>query len=347
MLLTPVHIRGKRKRDPPPTPSSAAAANTDKAPKKMKRSLASLRASRLSRHRTVLESLPAELLESILLYSENLSLPRSSHLIGAKLSGRATLLRLFMLAFHDTWNQWFGIPKTQLHGPRPKQKEWASFDGDAVFQSAMLELPWVDVDFILQAQQAWSDRYARDRWYQHSVPFEDGYHQLNHDHHGGFAHFHARDCFEADYKRALEWPAFKTEAMSWGTHDLHPRARFPVDLITGPWDEEKKRRLFWLTRGGLQMGGEGQNPVPWEIKLKCLENAIINAEEPDPLIINCLIGNWIFLDLPEDIVRKHLISLDRRLEWGADEPASRAILRRIRNTLDMFMQLPQYHHMPA
>ena len=140
MLLTPVHIRGKRKRDPPPTPSSVAAPNTDKAPKKMKRSLASLRASRLSRHRTVLESLPAELLESILLYSENLSLPRSSHLIGAKLSGRATLLRLFMMAFHDTWNQWFGIPKTQLHGPRPKQKEWASFDGDAVFQVRMESL---------------------------------------------------------------------------------------------------------------------------------------------------------------------------------------------------------------
>ncbi|KHN98774.1 uncharacterized protein MAM_03236 [Metarhizium album ARSEF 1941] len=349
MRPTPVRIRGKRKREPPPIPVSVAAA--DGTPGKMKRSLASVRASRLSRHHTVLESLPAELLETILLYSESLSLPRSSHLIGAKLSGRATLLRLFMVAFHDTWDQWFGVPKTQWHGPRIQEEDGPSFGGDAVFQSAMLELPWVDIDFILQAQQAWSDRYARDRWYQHSVPFEveAGSHHLNHDHQGGFSHFNARDCFEADYRRALAWPAFKTESMSWGTHDLHPMTRLPVDLVTGPWDDEKKRRLFWLARGGLQMGAESRNPVPvpWETKVACLENAVINAEEPDPLIINCLIGNWVFLDLPEDIVRKHLVSLDRRLAWGGDEPASRGILRRIRSTLDVFMQLPQYHHMPA
>lgn len=82
----------------------------------------------------MLESLPAELLESILLYSENLSLPRSSQIIGAKLSGKATLLRLFMMAFHDTWEQWFGIPKTQFQGPTPKVKELASCDGDVLFQ---------------------------------------------------------------------------------------------------------------------------------------------------------------------------------------------------------------------
>ncbi|TWU77025.1 hypothetical protein ED733_007673 [Metarhizium rileyi] len=346
MGLTPVPIRGKRKRNPPPIPSVLAAEIT---PKKMKRSLASVRASRSSRHRPVLESLPTELLESILLYSGNLSLPRSSHLVGAKLSGRATLLRLFISAFRDTWNQWFGIPKIQLQGPKAKEKDGDPCDGDALFQTAMLELPWVDLDLILQAQQTWSDRHARHRWFQHSVPFEDGdcNDKLNHSHVGGFSHFNARDCFEADYLRALQWPAFQTETMSWGTQDVHPQALIPVDLITGPWNSEMKRRLFWLARGGLQLAGKGQSSASWEIKLKCLENAVIAAEELDPLIINCLIGNWIFKDLPEDIVRKQIIALDRRLEWGGDGLEGRNILRRIRSTLDLFMQLPQYHHMPV
>jgi hypothetical protein len=213
-------------------------------------------------------------------------------------------------------------------------------------QSVLLDQPWVNIDLILQAQQAWSDRCARDRWYQHCVPFEDGEDKLNHDHEGGFAHFNARDCFEADYERALKWPAFKTEAMSWGTQDVHPMVRMPTHLVTGPWDEEKKRRLFWLTRGGLQVGSEGHSPIPWEVKMKCLENAVILAEKPDSLILNCLVGNWIFLDLPEDLVRKRLLDLDRRLEWGGDEPETREALRRIRSALDMFMQLPRYHHLP-
>jgi hypothetical protein len=80
--------------------------------------------------------------------------------------------------------------------------------------------------------------------------------------------------------------------------------------------------------------------------MKCLENAVILAEKPDSLILNCLVGNWIFLDLPEDLVRKRLLDLDRRLEWGGDEPETREALRRIRSALDMFMQLPRYHHLP-
>lgn len=74
----------------------------------MKKSLETVLAARSLRQRPVLESLPSEILESILLYSMNPSLPRASHLIGAKLSGRATLLRFLIWAFNDTWGETFG-----------------------------------------------------------------------------------------------------------------------------------------------------------------------------------------------------------------------------------------------
>lgn len=108
---TPLRVRGKRRRPPraaSPAATTAAAAGAARQP------LAAVLARRRSRPRrrrgVGLESLPAELLELVLLYSCSLALPRASPLLGARLSGRATLLRLVMAVFHDTWDQCFGGP---------------------------------------------------------------------------------------------------------------------------------------------------------------------------------------------------------------------------------------------
>ncbi|KAK2608690.1 hypothetical protein QQS21_002801 [Conoideocrella luteorostrata] len=251
------------------------------------------------------------------------------------------------MVFHDIWDQWFGIPKLQFQGPAAKKDDVVCED-DVASQSIMLGLPWADIDFILQAQQAWADRYARGRWYEHSVPFADGGEdKSNHDHDGGFSHFNARACFEADYERAIKWPAFQFQDVGWGTQDVHPMAQIPMDLIAGPWNEEKKRRLFWLTRGGIQLHLKMQNLIPWEVKVQCLDNAVISAECPDPLIINCLVSDWTFRDIPEDISRKQVLDLNRRIEWGGDPPDTKEVLRRIAIALNFDMQLPQWLHMPS
>ena len=131
MNLTPIRVRGKRK---PPL----ATAPPIQQPPKARRSIQDIKTSRHTRRqRASLESLPQEILESILLYSCNVSLPQASLIIGAKLSGRATLLRLFIWGFHDTWNQWFGIPTSKeiFHGPhKPDTQQHVPCDGDAQFQ---------------------------------------------------------------------------------------------------------------------------------------------------------------------------------------------------------------------
>ncbi|POR38779.1 Uncharacterized protein TPAR_01029 [Tolypocladium paradoxum] len=341
MTLTPVRIRGKRKASSIKTPTTLAPQ-----PRKMKRSLASVVASRSTRRRATLESLPSEMLESILLYSTNLSLPRASPVIGSKLSDRATLLRLFIWAFHETWQQWFGIPASQpiCHVPQVASVQQVQCQGDHALQSAMLEMPWAKIDFILQAQQAWADRYARDRWYQHSIPWQEDPGDLGHHDIGGFSHFNARECFEMDFQQALKWPPFFVESVKWNTQEVHPLARMPTDLITGPWDDEKLRRLFWLSRGGIKVDGGEQTLPPWEVKLQCMDNAVLSAPEPNVLVVNCLMGSWVFTDLPRDVVRKQLVGLDRRIEWGGDTPESRAILRRTRNTLDLFLHSARVRH---
>lgn len=107
----------------------------------------------------------------------------------------------------------------------------------------------------------------------------------------------------------------------------------PVELISGPWDDEQLRRLFWLSRGGLKIGNEGQHVPPWEVKLQCLDNAVLSAPVPNSLVINCLMQDWIFTDLPEDEVRKQRVSLDRRIEWEGDSPEDKQTLRQMRTAL--------------
>ncbi|UNI24365.1 hypothetical protein JDV02_010117 [Purpureocillium takamizusanense] len=331
MPPTPIHVRGKRK------------ALSDKAPKglpgpppKMRKSLGIVLASRATRAGATLESLPYEILESILLYSTNLSLPRASPIVGMKLSSRATLLRLFIWAFHETWEQSFGIPARQrlFHVGQMDGEKRPPFQGDHTLQSALLEQPWAKIDFILQAQQAWADRYARHRWYQHSLPRQESFNPIDHDHEGGFAHFNARECFEVDYQQARQWPAFFATSLQWRGQDVHPWTRMPMDLVSGPWDDEQLRRLFWLSRGGLKIGDQDQQRMPpWEVKLQCLDNAALSAPVPNSLVINCLMQDWIFTDLPDDVVRKQRVSLDRRIDWGADSPENKQTLRQIRIAL--------------
>lgn len=319
----------------------------------MKRSISTVLADRSSRYRASLDSLPAEILEKILLYSTNLALPRAAPHIGAKLSGRATLLRLFIWTFHDTWNQWFGIPVRSdvFFGPEIKNPELRICDGDPVLQSAVLELPWVNIDFILQAQQTWADTYAKDRWYQHSIDWDrddDGlpthHHDDSHDFDGGYGHFDARRCFEADYQKALSWQPFEASIEPWGFRDIHPLTRVPTNLITGPWDDEKQRRLLWFTRGGaLNLGGEGHAPSPpWEVRIDFLRNAVIDTPEPNVLVCNCLIRAWVYWGLPGDVVRQELRKIRQRIEWGGDTPAGRTILREVGTTLSSFLTFPSY-----
>lgn len=338
MTLTPIRIRGKRKRKTPST--NLPIRLQHQPPKKIKRSLSTVLASRESMSRPTLESLPAEILETILLYSLNLALPRCSHVIGSKLSNRATQIRLFTWAFHDTWDQWFGIVihVSKHNGPEGPEPEYARppEEHEHVLQTQMLELPWVNIDFILQAQQTWYNHYGRGRWYQHSVPWVDDPDGIGHSKEGGFSHFDARECFEVDYQQALKWNREPVALVKPRSQDVNPRTRMPVELITGPWDDEKQRRLFWLVRGGIDLRG-GHRRLPWEVKLESLRNSIFDAEVPNTLVNNCINNIPMYRHLPRDVVRKQLLDSEKRLTWGGDTEQTREIIRTTRRILEAAM----------
>ena len=167
---------------------------------------------------------------------------------------------------------------------------------------------------------------------------------MNHSHDGGHGHFNAYECFESDYQQALKWPPFINENTPWTTQDVHPKTCIPKSLITGPWDDEKQRRLFWLTRGGAAIENEGQIHQPWEIKMECLRHAVLSVPKPNTLVVNCLMRSWLFTDLPRDIVKQEVRNLKERLKWGDDTPFGKEILRRTRNAMEMFLYLPDDIH---
>lgn len=108
----------------------------------------------------------------------------------------------------------------------------------------------------------------------------------------------------------------------WRASDVHPRTRMPARLLTGPWDDEKLRRLFWLTRAGIHMN----DYMPWEVRLQSLDNAVISAPEPSALVVNCIMGSWTFADVPRDAVTRARAKIDKRMKWEGASRESRLVL---------------------
>ncbi|KAG6179979.1 hypothetical protein E4U27_002949 [Claviceps purpurea] len=356
-INTPAQARGKRERSFSTTPDLAV--NDPCNGETMAPTRTSVHARCSSRSPHSLQNLPLELLESIFLYSKNFALPRSSPLLGAKLSGKATLLRLFMEALHDTWDQCFGISAHQASEPqfRKFRKSDASLQvksiitGAACFlcppsdishKSDLLLMPWVDIDFILEAQQIWADKYARGRCYRHyehegsdvrdlyekNVHARDRYLQHVRQHEEKTWKFDARACFEADYERALQLspiPEFFLQNSLWGSIDIHPRVQMPVDLFTGPWDEEMKRRLFWLVRAGVFVVDSGVQGS--KVRLGTLDATVISPEDPDPLLIKCLMTTFLLEALPPKSAHNRLVKLCRRIRRGGDTQDITELLR--------------------
>ncbi|KAG6074517.1 hypothetical protein E4U15_006115 [Claviceps sp. LM218 group G6] len=211
-------------------------------------------------------------------------------------------------------------------------------------------MPWVDIEFILEAQQAWADKYARGRCYQHweeralATPIPDLYEKSFHAHNRYMQHvlqhekepwkFDARACFEADYERALQSPPCRTgfRGNVCIKPEIHSYVRTHVDLLTGPWDEEKKRRLFWLVRAEIMVElvvEDDEIEDIWKVVVACINAAMISPENPDPLLINCLMESWTFEQIPKDDAYDVLVKLSERIERGGDTQDIRNVMEYI------------------
>lgn len=218
----------------------------------------------------------------------------------------------------------------------------------------------MDIDFILEAQQMWADKYGRGRRYRHyehggpaalnlfyekNVDALDRYLQHIREHEEKTWKFDARSCFEADYERARQIPLTLNNLPKGcclrGSPDIHPLVHPPPDILTGPWNEEKKRRLFWLVRAGLDLTSIFDIPDR-KLGLACLDDMVIYAKEPDSLLTICLIGCWIFAEFPRHVDHKRLVDVRRRIDQGGDTEDMREILQYLVEEMESVRQSTEH-----
>lgn len=300
---------------------------------------------KIDRRRASLESLPVEILEAIFLQDKNFSLPRAHPVIGAKLSSRSLLFQIFFAAFADTWVQGYGQPIEVPYFSAPDGfPELENRAGDPGLQTDVLELPWVTMDFILEAQQVWIDKFAKGRRYTHWLLKKNTSRYKEHPHtHDADAHT-ARECLELDYQIVRDdWSHGLTDFHPKRMQDVHPRTRIPMQLITGPWDSEKERRLLWLIRGGALGYSHSYYLLSWEARLQCLRNMILETTTPNVLVENLLSLNfptgpydfdpWLYWGFPVDVAQREIDGISERLKWGDDSETAREMLHRTRKQL--------------
>lgn len=213
MDLTPIHIRGKkRKRAAHPAakyqpPASSAIPQSQPQRPKLKKKNKKKNTPKPAM--PTLQGLPQELLEIIFLYSMNMSLPRSSPSLGRKLSSRAVTLEFTMRSFFHTVDH-----KAPYHNRKTTS--------DATLQSALLSCRFFTWDFFLayvrKAHDAMIDVRGRI-WKDAGVEVP------------GVEHFDGL------------WPFKFTNVayLEFAEHFL-----VPEKLLHGPWTEDKTALLYVL-----------------------------------------------------------------------------------------------------
>jgi len=216
-----------------------------------------------------LEKLPTELLVDIFLYSMNIDLPRSSPVIGGKLTSKLVYTRTVIAAFGPTWDAGYGNYRSRdpnYHGddfplsgfpPEPVAQEGGGV-GDGVLQSAILRCRWASLPVIQKSQETWVERYCKERPFK-PLPFvvnldlevERKLQKQRIESQTTPAKFFEEDF--AAFSAYLLHSQYADITYSWATYvDVASNVEIPQSLLLGPWTEERIRHLFWLVKGGAQ-----------------------------------------------------------------------------------------------
>lgn len=310
MKLTPIKVKGKSGQK-----TAWTAPKLQHSPKRERsdgEGAPRRRRPKTKRPAALIEQLPTEILERITTMSRNLNFPRSSLRIGYILSDKSFLTELLVAAFGPTWDLWFGCLVGSIHSYCNFLDDYQRVGGDPAFQvckprygsstapktscdtdigppqSAVLACPWMNLEFLLEAQQKWYRRTGTPRLFEHIDPWasSEGRTPGNSDHPPRQAHLSkdAAACFEADWELLQNTISgfFSRKAMSpdmfistvygsfWNGRDyvdLHPQARIPDRLLSSPASWGDARWLFWLVRGGAQLLPDHT----WEVRRRAAE----------------------------------------------------------------------------
>ncbi|KAI1779169.1 hypothetical protein F4818DRAFT_403546 [Hypoxylon cercidicola] len=325
MELTPIKIRGKRRRhDESPAASPLKRLKPKSKSKRKAKAPLEVKASTLEK------KIPLEIMEQIFWLSGNCNLPRASPLIGSLLSSRSTLQMTFIRAFEPTWDhEWdvYGWRGGYVRG----------FTGDPALQSDILDCPWANISFILECWDMYVQRRVqRQEIERMRVKESTGDVGLN------LSLFHSkiwgqfddstvnqakneiinclmypekvRQCFFDDYAafRRVEvqkWDIsyfFRNERDIMTYCHVHRATRIPDSLLTMPLDDESLQKLFWLLRSGASLAAD----QTWELTLQTFHYAV-PLELPSSGQLNLTVVRILTLLGAFEMWPRHILAQER------------------------------------
>ncbi|KAK4181774.1 hypothetical protein QBC36DRAFT_317229 [Triangularia setosa] len=314
MNLTPIKVKGRGRKQAwrPPDPSRIKSSrrerdgeddhdnvqnHSSKSSKRPKLSAATIMEPKLER-------LPPEILWPIAVMSQNLNLLKTNQALRKSLSSKSFLLELAVGAFRPTWDRYFGRPR---HLMDPDEYTPRRFPGDPQFQSNVLAAPWINIKFVLEAQQIWYRQTATKRhcekvpcmWWTFptQVPQNGERQQAQEGQHAEYKQQEGlgiRDWFNRDWQEFCEAcaqilgtrlyrPISQNIASDTrkGYIDLHPLTAVPDRLLKEPFDLERTKLLFWLVRGGARILPEHN----WEVTKLGFEQLMADGSTLAPYMI--------------------------------------------------------------
>ncbi|KAE8440571.1 hypothetical protein EG329_007229 [Mollisiaceae sp. DMI_Dod_QoI] len=298
MELTAINVPGKKKRDngkaavaarkalkrpsgrpfklSDPNEETLNSASSEPPSKKQKKK--SLKNIKSRRKMSNLEKLPTEILETVFLFCLNFDLPKASPVIAGKLSSPIVYNKTILASFGPTWERWHTRERSRVEkrddaGPEDPEQDPGS-------QSTILRCCWATLPIILNAKEAWIRRYAKEgpsklTWFvlNKDQPSEDEEQQ-------DLPQMTPHEYLETDFQgfsnlilgqRDGGW---LWDQCSWDRNsDVADGIELPQSLLSGPWDEDMLKYLFWLTKSGA--GIDWLNSTNGEVGLEGLKKAII------------------------------------------------------------------------
>ncbi|KAJ5053824.1 uncharacterized protein L3040_000115 [Drepanopeziza brunnea f. sp. 'multigermtubi'] len=313
MDLTPIKVPGKRKRDCSQSALAARKALNRKPGRPLKiaenvvsdNPVEAMKPVQVSKQRTLkkikskrkmspLEKLPTELLERVFRFCLNLELPRSSPIIGAKLSSSTILNWTVHASFGPCWEKWYGREKVD---GRLEFGDEEGKEDHSELQSAVLRCRWATLPVLLKAQDLWIEKCAKDRVFiplyflqdLNPVSEEEKEGQNDQERSGNtppptpVPPTTQEEYLNIDYA-AFENTIFSSTddnwpSTSWTTHPyLSPSVEIPHTLLLGPFTPPSLKNLFYLIKSGAKLSWHSS--TSGEVALEGLRSAIRAGSAP-------------------------------------------------------------------
>ncbi|KFY43268.1 hypothetical protein V495_04041 [Pseudogymnoascus sp. VKM F-4514 (FW-929)] len=343
-MLTLIKVPGKRKRKqqtdnadgdskPPPRPKGRPRKETTKRAKTSASALDRIGAKSknspqdnftANRSMTPLERLPTELLEKIFLVSLNFNLPRSSPIIGIKLSNQYIYTITTVTIFEPTWRYNHGLLYKHEGAVSSSPNREEDVPGDPELQSSLLRCQWATVFMIREAEKTWLltappepvkqeiEGVAQARSHSPTSDSDQSIHMDSRTLAEGVSDDSGRHDFDrqyADFLKLTDPEAAREEGMTtrpefrWKSPlKIHPQTEMPESLLRGPWSPDMVMYLFWLIRAGARIDYSAS--TNGEVARHGLDQAILDGNLQILYLLHCLgIETTVHEDILESAVR--------------------------------------------